>query len=133
MDSVHTSSTTASGQSTVDPHSGVNRKPPESGRYGAPACPCSPAVAGKEKGGVGDSPRGSPELGERRNGRATRVKWQRSWGSTRARSDVGEEDRGAVSGAGFSGAEVPFYKGWGRAPGDDNGWHQRRNGRRHEW
>jgi hypothetical protein len=48
-------------------------------------------------------------------------------------SDVGEEEIGAVSGAGCSRAEVPFYRGQGWASGDDNGRHQRRNGRRREW
>jgi hypothetical protein len=44
-------------------------------------------------------------------------------------SDVGEEERGAVSGAGCSGVEVPFYRGRGRARGDDIGGHRRRNER----
>jgi hypothetical protein len=69
---------------------------------------CSPWAARKGKGGVGDSPRGSPELGERRSGRVTRVKWRRWWSSTGACSDVGEEERGAVSGAGCSGWRCPF-------------------------
>jgi hypothetical protein len=67
LDSVHASWTTASGRSTVDLHGGADRKPPESGRDGAPACQCSPTAAGKGKGGMGDSPWGSPELGERRS------------------------------------------------------------------
>jgi hypothetical protein len=45
---------------------------------------------------------------------------------------VGEEERGMVSGAGCSGAEVPFYRGSGRVSGGDNGQHRGRNGRRHE-
>jgi hypothetical protein len=64
MDSVHASWTTASGWSTVDPHGGANGKLPESGWDGAPSCRYSPAVAGMAKDGVGDSPRGSPELEE---------------------------------------------------------------------
>jgi hypothetical protein len=101
VDSVHTLWTTASGRSTVDPHSGMDGKPPESGRDGYPACRYSLAAAKKGKGGVGDSPRGSPKLGERQSSRATRVKWRQWWGSAGACSD-------AVSAAGCSGAEVPF-------------------------
>jgi hypothetical protein len=71
MDSVHASWTTASGRSVVDLHGGADGKPPESSWDGALASRCSPAAAGKGKGGVGDSPRGSPELGERRSGRVT--------------------------------------------------------------
>jgi hypothetical protein len=89
----------------------------------APACRCSPTAAGKGEGSVGDSPRGSPELGERWSGQATRVKWRQWWGSVGACSTVGEEERRVVSGAGCSGVEVPFDRGWGRAPGDDNGGH----------
>jgi hypothetical protein len=129
VDLVHAPWTTASGRSTVDPHGGMDRKPSKSDRDGTPACQCSSPVVGKGKGGVGDSPRGSPELRERRSGQATRAKWRRWWGLAGACSDVGEEERGAVSGAGCSGAEVPFYSGQGRAPGDDNGRHRRRN----EW
>jgi hypothetical protein len=132
MDSVHASWTMASGRSTVDPHGGADGKSLVSGRDGAPACQCSPAMAGKGKGGVGDLPRGSPKLGEWRSGRATRVKWRRWWGLSGACSNVGEE-RGAVSGLGCSGVEVPFYRVRGRAPGDDNGRHQRRNGWWREW
>jgi hypothetical protein len=73
VDLVHASWTMASGRSTVDPHGGADRKPLESDRDGASACRCSPAVVGKGKGTVGDSPQGSPELGERRSGQATRV------------------------------------------------------------
>jgi hypothetical protein len=108
VDSVHASWTIALGRSTVDPHGRADRKPPESGRDGASACRCSPTTAGKGNGGMGDSPRGSPELGERRSGQATRVKWWRRWSSVRVCSDVGEEDRGMVSGVGCSGAEVPL-------------------------
>jgi hypothetical protein len=133
LDSVHASWTTASGRSTVDPHGGEDGKPPKSGRDGALACRCSPTVAGKGKGGMGDSPRGSPELRERRIGRVTRVKWWRWWGSVGVSSNVGEEERGMVSGAGCSGAEVPFYRGQGRVPSDDDGRHQRRNERWREW
>jgi hypothetical protein len=61
----HASWTTASGRSTVDPHGGADGKPPENGQGGAPACRCSPVAAGKGNGGVRNSPRGSPELGER--------------------------------------------------------------------
>jgi hypothetical protein len=46
------------------PHDGADGKLQKSDRDSAPACRCSPAVAGKGKGGVGDSPRGSPELRE---------------------------------------------------------------------
>jgi hypothetical protein len=81
VDLVHASWTTASGRSMVDPHGGADGKPPESGRDGALACRCSPTAAGKGKGGMGDSPRGSPELGERWSGRVTRVKWWRQWSS----------------------------------------------------
>jgi hypothetical protein len=123
VDLVHASWTTASGRSTVDPHSGADRRPLERGRDGAPACRCSPAVAGKGKGGVGDSPRGSLELGERRSGWETRVNWRRWWGSAGACSDVGEEERGVVSAAGCSWVEVPFDRSWGRASSNDNGWH----------
>jgi hypothetical protein len=56
-------------------------KLPESDWDGALACRCSPTLAGKEKGGMGDSPRGSPEHREQRSGWATRVKWWR-WRST---------------------------------------------------
>jgi hypothetical protein len=62
---------------------------------------------------VGDSPWGSRELREQWSDRATRMKWRWWWGLAGACPDVGEEERGAVSGAGCSGAEVPFYKGWG--------------------
>jgi hypothetical protein len=48
-------------------------------------------------------------------------------------SNVAEEERGVVSGAGCSGPEVPFYRGRGRVPSDDNGLHRRRNRRRCEW
>jgi hypothetical protein len=48
-------------------------------------------------------------------------------------SDVGEKERGVVSGAGCSGVEVPFYRSPGRVPGGDNGRHRRRNGRRRKW
>jgi hypothetical protein len=41
----------------------------------------------------------SPELGERRSGGATRVKWWRRWGSTGACSGVREEGREVVRGA----------------------------------
>jgi hypothetical protein len=51
LDPVHTSWTTASGRSTVDPHGGVDEKSPENGRGGAPACRCSPVAAGKGNGG----------------------------------------------------------------------------------
>jgi hypothetical protein len=132
VDSVHASWTTASGQSTVDLHGGAVGKPQESSQDGAPLCRCSPAAAGMGKGGVGDSPRGSPELVERRSGRATRVMWWWWWASVGACYDVGEEERGAVSGGGCSVVEVPFYRGRGRAPGDDNDRCQRRNGRRRE-
>jgi hypothetical protein len=99
MDPVHASWTTALGRCTVDPHGGADGKPPESGRGGAPACRCSPVVARKGNGGVGNSPRGSPELGERRSGGATRVKgWQR-WGSTVACFGVREVGSEAVRGA----------------------------------
>jgi hypothetical protein len=121
MDWVHASWTTASGRSTVDLHGGADGKPPESGRDGALACWCSSAAPGKGKGGVGDPPRGSLELEERWSGRETRVKWRRWWGTTGACSDVGEEERGAVSGAGCFRAEVPFYRGRSRAPSDNNG------------
>jgi hypothetical protein len=60
---------------------------------------------------LADNGRASPELGERRSSRATRVKWWQWWGSAGACSDVGEEERGAVSGVGCSGVEVPFYSG----------------------
>jgi hypothetical protein len=83
-------------------------KPPESDRDSAPACRCSPTATGKGKGGMGDSPRGSPELEERRSGRATRVKWWWCRSSVGVCSDVGEEERGTVSGAGCSRAEVPL-------------------------
>jgi hypothetical protein len=88
-DSVHALWTTASGRSTVDPHGSADGKPSEGGRDGTPNCRCSPGTARKGKGGVGDSPWGSPELGKRRSGRETRVKWQRWWGSAGACSDVG--------------------------------------------
>jgi hypothetical protein len=39
--------------------------PPESSRDGAPACRCSPTVAGKGKGGMGDSPRAAIMAGIR--------------------------------------------------------------------
>jgi hypothetical protein len=60
------------------------------------------------KGGMGDAPRGSPELGERWSGQATRVNWWR-WQSSVGGgcSDVGEEERGMVSGVDCSKAEVP--------------------------
>jgi hypothetical protein len=125
VDSVHASWTTASGQSTVDPYGGADEKPLESSRDGTPACRCSLAETEKGKGGVGDS----LELGEWRSSRATRVKWRWWWGLAGACFDVGEEERGVVSGAGCSGVEMPFYRGWGRAPGNDNGRHRRRNGR----
>jgi hypothetical protein len=83
----------------VDPHGGADGKPPESGRGGAPACRCSPVAARKGNGGVGNSPRGSPEHGERRSGWATRVKWWRRWSSAGACFSVREEERGAVRGA----------------------------------
>jgi hypothetical protein len=83
-------------------------KPLESGRDDALTCRCSPTAARKGKGGMGDSPRGSPELGERWSGRATRVNWWRRRSSVGVCSDVGEEERGMVSGAGCSGAEVPL-------------------------
>jgi hypothetical protein len=83
----------------VDPHSGADGKPSESGRGGAPVCRDSPVEAGKGNGGVGNSPRGSPKLGERRNGGATRVKWWRRWGSTGACFGVREEERETVRGA----------------------------------
>jgi hypothetical protein len=133
LDLVHASWTTASDPSTVHPHGGAEGKPLESGWDGALACQCSPAAAGEGRGSVGDSPWGSLELGERQSCRATQVKWQRWWGSMGVCSDVGEEERGAVIGAGCSRAEVPFYRGRGRALGDDNGRHWRRNGRRREW
>jgi hypothetical protein len=88
-----------------------------------------PVVAGKGNGGVGNSPRGSPELGERRSGWATRVKWWRRWGSTGAFFGVREEERGAVRGAESLRVEVAFYRGWG-VPGDNHGRHRRRNGGR---
>jgi hypothetical protein len=50
----------------MDPHGGVDGKSPENGRGGAPACRCSSVAAGKGNSGVRNSPRGSPELGERR-------------------------------------------------------------------
>jgi hypothetical protein len=81
VDSVHASWTAASGWSTVDLHGGAERKPLKSGRDGAPACRSSLTAAGKGKGGMADSPRGSPELGERWSGRATRVKWWQRWSS----------------------------------------------------
>jgi hypothetical protein len=83
-------------------------KPPENGWDGAPSCRCSPTPAGKGKGGLGDSPRGSPELGEHWSGRATRVKWWQRRSSVGVCSDVGEEERGMVSGEECSGAEVPL-------------------------
>jgi hypothetical protein len=58
-----------------------------------------PVAAGKGNGGVGNLPRGSPELGERRSGLVTRVKWWRWWGPTGACFGVREEERGAVRGA----------------------------------
>jgi hypothetical protein len=125
VDSVHASWTAASGGSTVDPHGGTDGKSLESGRDSAPACRCSPVAAGKGKGSMGDSPRGSPKLRKQRSGRATTVKWRRWWGSAGACSNVGEEERGVVSGAGCSGAEVPFYRDRGRAPDHDNGQHRR--------
>jgi hypothetical protein len=91
VDSVHASWTTASSRSMVDPHGGADGKPPESGRDGALACRCSPTVAGKLQSGW-----------------ATRVKWWRQWSSVGVCSDVGEEERGTVSGAGCSRAEVPL-------------------------
>jgi hypothetical protein len=133
LDSVHALWTTALGRSMVDPHGRADEKPLKSGWDGTPACWCSLAVAGKGKSCMGDSPRGSPELGEWRSGRATRVKWWRWWGSVGVCSDVGEEERGMVSGAGCSMVEVPFYRGQGRVPGDDNGRHRRRNRRRRKW
>jgi hypothetical protein len=57
-----------------------------------------PVAAGKGNGGVRNSSRGSPELGERRSGGATRVKWWRRWGSTGACSGVREKGREAVRG-----------------------------------
>jgi hypothetical protein len=64
VDLVHASWTMASVRSTMDLHGGADRKPPESGQDGTPACQCSPVSVGKGKGGVGDSPRGSLELRE---------------------------------------------------------------------
>jgi hypothetical protein len=83
-------------------------KLPESGRDGAPACRCSPTAAGKGKGGMGthhgvhrSSGSGgvAGRLGSIGGGGGAR------WGVC---SDVGEEERGMVSGAGCSGAEVPL-------------------------
>jgi hypothetical protein len=41
------------------------------------------------------------------------IKWPRWWSSAETCSNGGEEERGAVSGSGCSGAEVPFYRGRG--------------------
>jgi hypothetical protein len=113
MDSVHASWTTVSGWYMVDPHGSADGEPPESGQDGALACHRAHRSSG--------------------SGGAVGVKWRQWWGSVRACSNVGEEERGAVSGAGCSRAEVPFYMGRGRVLGDDNGRHRRRNGRRREW
>jgi hypothetical protein len=56
-------------------------------------------LARKGNGGAGNSPRGSPELGARRSGGETRVKWWRRWGLTGACFGVREEEREAVRGA----------------------------------
>jgi hypothetical protein len=99
-------------------------------------CSGLPVLAGggrEGEGWCGGLAMGLTGARERRSGRTTRVKWRRWWDSAGACSDVGEEERGAVSGEGYSRVEVPFYRGRGRAPGDVSGRHQRRNGRRREW
>jgi hypothetical protein len=98
VDPVHASWTTASGRSMMDPHGGADGKSLENGRGGAPTCRCPPVAVGKGNGGVRNSPRGSPEFGERRSSGAMRVKWWRRWGSTGACSDVREKGREAVRG-----------------------------------
>jgi hypothetical protein len=89
----------------VDLHGSADGKPPKSGRDDAPTCRCPSAVARNGKGRVGDLPRGSLELGERPgdSGEVAAVV-----GLGGACSDVGEEERGVVSGAGCSEQRCPF-------------------------
>jgi hypothetical protein len=86
MDSVHASWTMASGRSTVDPHDSMDSK-----------LPVLTGGGREREGRCGGSPRGSPELGERRSGRATKVEWRWWWGLMGASSDVRGEERMAVS------------------------------------
>jgi hypothetical protein len=125
VDLVHASWTTASGQSTVDPHGGaagmalrlVDARRRRLGRgrvvwathHGVHRSSGSSGVAGRLGCSGGDG-------GAR-------------WGVC---SDVGEEERGMVSGAGCSGWRFPFYRGSERLSGGDNGRHRGRNGRRCE-
>jgi hypothetical protein len=89
-------------------------KPPESGREGAPACQCSPTAAGKGKGGMGDSPRGSPELGERQSGWVTRVNWWQRRSSVGGVFLCGRGGEGDGEWCGvLRGGGSPFMGAWG--------------------
>jgi hypothetical protein len=112
MDSVHASWTTASGWSTVDPQEAAEE------RSGWRSILLVLTDSGWEgEGWYWGLPWGSPELGERRSGRATRMKWWQRWSSMEVSSSVGEEERGMVSGAGCFGAEVPLLYGPGEGAG----------------
>jgi hypothetical protein len=81
VDSVHASWTTASGRSTVDPHGGVDGETAGERPGWRSSLPLLTDGGWEGEGWYGDSPWGSPELGERRSGRATRVNWWRWWSS----------------------------------------------------
>jgi hypothetical protein len=101
----------------MDPHGGTDGKPLESGRDGTLARKCSPAVAEKGKGDVGDSPRGSLELGEWWSGWATKVKWRCWWGSMGSCTNAREEVRREVSSAVEDGRGPHPFIGAGTARG----------------
>jgi hypothetical protein len=108
VDSVHASWTTASGRSTVDPHGGADRETAGERPGRRSDLPVLTDGGWEGEGWYGGLTTGFTGARERWSGRATRVNWWRRRSSVGVCSDVGEEERGMVSGAGCSEVEVPL-------------------------